>query len=88
MSHRECAIDLTGGGRWWPRLSNNWRSEFYFMEAEEALQTRRQEYMNVTHCLDPARVSAEALALLQKAFAQSAADCLKTGPWFDPASFY
>lgn len=84
MSYRQCAIDLTGGGRWLPRLCSNWRSELYFMNAEDAMQTRPHERMNVTHSLDPARVSVEAMALLQRAFSQTMTECLPTGPCSSP----
>lgn len=62
------AIDLSYGGRWLPRQSSSWRSEMYFMGVEVKLQTRPDERMNVTHSLEPARVAAEALDLLNKAF--------------------
>jgi len=80
MSYRQCAIDLTGGGRWLPRLCSNWRSELYFMKAEETMQTRPHERMNVTHSLDPVRVSAEAMKLLQRAFSSSVAEVLPGVP--------
>jgi len=74
IGYRQCAIDLTSGGRWLPRMSTSWRSELYLMAAEAELHTRSDEHMNVTHSLDPCRVSAEALALLKRAFSGTA-DC-------------
>eukprot|EP00928_Gymnodinium_smaydae_P044569 TRINITY_DN29715_c0_g1_i1.p1 TRINITY_DN29715_c0_g1~~TRINITY_DN29715_c0_g1_i1.p1 ORF type:complete len:602 (-),score=134.29 TRINITY_DN29715_c0_g1_i1:257-2062(-) len=71
LGYRNCAIDLSNGGRWMPRLSANWRSEVYFMAAEEQMGTRVDERMNVAHSLDPARVSAEACTLLNRAFSGS-----------------
>lgn len=68
LSYRQCAIDLSVGGRWLPRMSTTWHSELYFMAEEVKMQTRPDERMNVTHSLDPARVSVEALALLNRAF--------------------
>lgn len=60
-------IDLSGG-RWTPRMSLCWRSELYFMAAEVRMKTRLDERVNVLHSLDPARVAAEAQALLSRAF--------------------
>jgi hypothetical protein len=72
LSYRQCAIDLSVGGRWLPRMSTTWHSELYFMAEEVKMQTRPDERMNVTHSLDPARVSVEALALLNRAFFSAA----------------
>lgn len=66
--YRTCGIDLSQGGRWLPRQSLCWRSELYFMAAEFKMKTRQDEQVNVLHSLDPARVSAEAQALLARAF--------------------
>mmetsp|Transcript_9887 Transcript_9887/g.16141 ORF Transcript_9887/g.16141 Transcript_9887/m.16141 type:complete len:617 (-) Transcript_9887:59-1909(-) len=66
--YRTCGIDLSNGGRWLPRMSMCWRSELYFMSAEVKMKTRPDERVNVVHSLDPARVSAEAQALLSRAF--------------------
>lgn len=68
FNYRQFAIDLSMGGRWLPRMSTSWRSELYFMHAEEQMRTRPDERVNVAHSLDPARVSVEAYALLQRAF--------------------
>lgn len=68
VSYRECAIDLSVGGRWLPRMNSSWHSELYFMAEELKMHTRPDERMNVTHSLDPAKVSVEALALLNRAF--------------------
>ncbi|CAE8587792.1 unnamed protein product [Polarella glacialis] len=71
FSYRQLAIDL-GSGKLLPRQSTSWRSELYFMEVEaKDLKTRADERMNVTHSLDPATVSCEALVLLNRAFASS-----------------
>jgi len=67
-SYRQYAIDLSVGGRWLPRMSTSWHSELYFMTEEVKMHTRPDERMNVTHSLDPTRVSMEALALLNRAF--------------------
>merc|ERR1719282_1610701 len=67
-NYRTIAIDLSGTGRWLERQSSCWRSELYFMQAEVNMKTRPDERMNVTHSLDPGRVSAEAHALLHRAF--------------------
>jgi len=72
LSYRQWAIDLSVGGRWLPRMSTTWHSELYFMAEEVQMQTRPNERMNVTHSLDPARVSVEALALLNRAFFSAA----------------
>lgn len=66
--YRTCGIDLSSGGRWLPRMSLCWRSELYFMAAEAKMLTRPDERVNVVHSLDPVRVSAEAHALLTRAF--------------------
>jgi len=71
FSYRHCTIDLSGGGRWLPRMNASWRSEVYFMAAEARMRTRADERMNVAHSLDPARVSVEAHALLERAFTGS-----------------
>lgn len=68
LSYRQYAIDLSVGGRWLPRMSHSWHSELYFMAEELKMQTRPDERMNVTHSLDPSRVSVEAFALLNRAF--------------------
>lgn len=73
LSYRQCAIDLSVGGRWLPRMSTSWHSELYFMAEEVKMHTRPDERMNITHSLDPARVSVEALALLNRAFFSSPA---------------
>lgn len=67
-NYRQFAIDLSMGGRWLPRMSTSWRSELYFMQAEEYMKTRPDERVNVAHSLEPARVCVEAYALLQRAF--------------------
>jgi len=78
--YRTVGIDLSNGGRWLPRMSLCWRSELYFMAAEVKMKTRLDERVNVLHSLDPTRVSAEAQALLSRAFG--------AGPpgaaWFQP----
>lgn len=76
--HRMFGIDLSNGGRWLPRMSLCWRSELYFMSAEVKMSTRLDERVNVLHSLDPARVSAEAHALLSRAFGNNA----QPGAWF------
>lgn len=68
LHYRSCGIDLSNGGRWLPRMSMCWRSELYFMAAEVKMATRPDERVNVVHSLDPARVAAEAQALLSRAF--------------------
>jgi len=67
-NYRQFAIDLSLGGRWLPRMSTSWRSELYFMNAEDAMRTRPDERVNVAHSLEPARVCVEAYSLLQRAF--------------------
>jgi hypothetical protein len=64
---RQCAIDLSGG-RFMPRGSENWRSELYFYSVEDEMHIRPDERVNVTHSLDPAKVSEEAHNLLSRAF--------------------
>eukprot|EP00929_Paragymnodinium_shiwhaense_P096430 TRINITY_DN5800_c4_g1_i1.p1 TRINITY_DN5800_c4_g1~~TRINITY_DN5800_c4_g1_i1.p1 ORF type:complete len:585 (+),score=96.25 TRINITY_DN5800_c4_g1_i1:174-1928(+) len=66
--HRQCALDLSNGGRWSPRINCCWRSEIYFMAAETSMNTKIDERMNVAHSLEPARVALEAQALLNRAF--------------------
>lgn len=80
-SYRQYAIDLSGGGRWLPRMSTSWHSELYFMAEEVKMHTRPDERMNVTHSLDPARVCAEALALLNRAFFPSPGAGAPAAPW-------
>lgn len=71
FGYRHLAIDLSSG-RLLPRQSTSWRSELYFMGVEaRELNTPPSDWMNVTHSLDPACVSAEAFALLNRAFANS-----------------
>jgi hypothetical protein len=67
-NYQTCGIDLSNGGRWLPRMNLCWRCELYFMAAEVKMKTRPDERVNVMHSLDPARVSAEANALLSRAF--------------------
>jgi len=67
-NYRHWAIDLSGTGRWLPRQRACWRSELYFMQAEDKMKTRPDERTNVTHSLDPGRVAHEATALLHRAF--------------------
>mmetsp|Transcript_965 Transcript_965/g.2765 ORF Transcript_965/g.2765 Transcript_965/m.2765 type:complete len:462 (-) Transcript_965:165-1550(-) len=67
-NYQRCAIDLSSGGRWSRRTEHSWRSELYFVAAEEELRTQPDERMNVVHSLDPARVAAEAQSLLCSAF--------------------
>eukprot|EP00439_Symbiodinium_sp_Y106_P036368 s4833_g4.t1 len=68
LGYRRQAIDLSCG-RLLPRISTSWRSELYFRNLEERqLSTRPDEWMNVTHSLDPQQVSKEALGLLKRAF--------------------
>lgn len=64
---RSHSIDLSKT-RYQDRVSRSWQTELYFSEVEEQMNTRPDERMNVTHSLDPTRVSMEALALLQRAF--------------------
>eukprot|EP00930_Biecheleria_cincta_P040930 TRINITY_DN28025_c0_g1_i1.p1 TRINITY_DN28025_c0_g1~~TRINITY_DN28025_c0_g1_i1.p1 ORF type:complete len:627 (+),score=122.23 TRINITY_DN28025_c0_g1_i1:75-1883(+) len=79
FGYRHLAIDLSSG-RLLPRQSTSWRSELYFMGVEaRELNTRPDEWMNVTHSLDPVRVSAEAFALLNRAFASSDGSCAPGG---------
>jgi len=66
--YRRYAIDLSKGGRFLERMNTSWRSELYFMCAEESMRTRPDERMNVAHSLDPALVCFEAWALLDRAF--------------------
>mmetsp|Transcript_110225 Transcript_110225/g.235373 ORF Transcript_110225/g.235373 Transcript_110225/m.235373 type:complete len:581 (-) Transcript_110225:243-1985(-) len=67
-NYRRCAITLSDGGSFLPRMSTTWRSELYFLAVEESMHTRPDERMNVTHSLDPLVVSWEAQALLNRAF--------------------
>jgi hypothetical protein len=69
-SYRQCAIDLTLGGRWLPRMTSSWPTELYFWSAEGNMRTRPDERVNVTHSLDPGRVAVEALALWNRAFSE------------------
>jgi len=68
-SYRQCAIDLSQGGRFMPRLSENWRSELYFLSTEGEMDVRGDERVNVTHSLDPRVVAEQAQSLLNRAFA-------------------
>jgi len=68
-SYRQCAIDLTQGGRFTPRASENWRSELYFLSTEAEMDVRLDERVNVTHSLDPRVVANEAQSMLDRAFA-------------------
>lgn len=68
-NYRHLAIDLSMGGRWLPRMSTDWKSELYFMQAEESMNIHADERVNVTHSLEPACVCSEAYAVLQKSFA-------------------
>jgi len=66
--YRSLAIDLTGGGKFQPRMSSCWRSEIYFMAVEERMCTQMADRMNIAHSLEPSRVSIEAHALLTTTF--------------------
>eukprot|EP00913_Durusdinium_trenchii_P035978 g33662.t1 len=68
LGYRRQSIDLSNG-RLRARQSTSWRSELYFRSVEIGqLQTRPDEWMNVTHSLDPQQVSLEALQLLERSF--------------------
>jgi len=74
VSYRHMAIDLSNG-RLKPRRSSSWRSELYFNHTEaNELKTRPEDWMNVTHSLDPARVSSEASLLLMRTFSENPDD--------------
>mmetsp|Transcript_21860 Transcript_21860/g.47653 ORF Transcript_21860/g.47653 Transcript_21860/m.47653 type:complete len:461 (+) Transcript_21860:141-1523(+) len=68
FSYRQYAIDLSHGGRWISRQCWGWRSELYFMAAEESMKCPFDERVNVAHSLDPTLVSQEANSLLQRSF--------------------
>jgi hypothetical protein len=69
-SYRHMAIDLSGDGRWLPRMNSSWLTECYFMAAEVNMKTRPDERVNITHSLDPRAVSIEAHNVLERAFSQ------------------
>lgn len=72
-NYRHLALDLTCGGRLLPRQSAIWRSEIYFMHAEETMNCPVEERVNVAHSLDPALVSKEAALLHRRTFSGDSA---------------
>eukprot|EP00437_Effrenium_voratum_P001355 CAMPEP_0181428346 /NCGR_PEP_ID=MMETSP1110-20121109/16632_1 /TAXON_ID=174948 /ORGANISM="Symbiodinium sp., Strain CCMP421" /LENGTH=537 /DNA_ID=CAMNT_0023551571 /DNA_START=32 /DNA_END=1645 /DNA_ORIENTATION=- len=75
LGYRRQSIDLSAG-RLLPRQNPSWRSELYFRGVEAK---QPDEWMNVTHSLDPLQVSMEALELLERSFPVCAEDAYSFG---------
>jgi len=79
LGYRRQSIDLSNG-RLLARQITSWRSELYFRSVEiNHLSTRPDEWMNVTHSLDPQQVSMEALQLLERSFPVTGEDAFLFG---------
>eukprot|EP00434_Breviolum_minutum_P018064 symbB.v1.2.015931.t1/scaffold1202.1/size131747/15 len=79
LGYRRQSIDLSNG-RLLARQITSWRSELYFRSVEiNQLSTRPDEWMNVTHSLDPPQVSMEALQLLERSFPVTGEDAFMFG---------
>ncbi|CAL1168586.1 unnamed protein product [Cladocopium goreaui] len=79
LGYRRQSIDLSNG-RLLARQITSWRSELYFRSVEiNHLSTRADEWMNVTHSLDPQQVSMEALQLLERSFPVTGEDAFLLG---------